>query len=259
MRRHFNQGDILFRQGDPSDCVLRINTGSVEILREVSDSTVVLGSVLAGQFVGEMGVIEKRARNATARASTAVDAEQFSVPEFFRRVSADPTMAHELMLRLSARLREIEDRIADDLPQPGAIAGEGEATGRRTAPEPLRLELAADTAVLREKIGTQPIMVDQFPFVVGRRLRPGETAPKRVPNLLLEDAVPFRISRQHFMIDSLEGGLVVRDLNSALATSVNGEPIGSHFRADVAELRPGQNRIVAGGSDSHFAFTALVR
>jgi CRP/FNR family cyclic AMP-dependent transcriptional regulator len=77
MRRHFNQGDLLFRQGDPSDCVLRINSGSVEILREVGDITVVLGSVLAGQFVGEMGVIEKRPRNATARAITEVEAEQF--------------------------------------------------------------------------------------------------------------------------------------------------------------------------------------
>src|SRR5262245_65791069 len=93
MQRHFNQGDILFRQGDPSDYVLRIIGGSVEILREVGDSAIVLGTVLAGQFVGEMGVIEKRARNATARASTAVEAEQFSVPEFFQRVSADPLTA----------------------------------------------------------------------------------------------------------------------------------------------------------------------
>jgi CRP-like cAMP-binding protein len=54
MQRHFNQGDILFRQGDPSDYVLSIRSGSVEILREVGDSMIVLGTVLAGQFVGEM-------------------------------------------------------------------------------------------------------------------------------------------------------------------------------------------------------------
>ena len=53
MQRHFNQGDVLLRQGDPSDCVFRINSGSVEILREVGDITIVLGSVFAGQFVGE--------------------------------------------------------------------------------------------------------------------------------------------------------------------------------------------------------------
>jgi CRP-like cAMP-binding protein len=256
MRRHFNQGDLLFRQGDPSDYVLRVDSGSVEILREVGDITIVLGSVLAGQFVGEMGVIEKRPRNATARASTEVEAEQFSAPEFFQRVSADPTMAQELMLRLSVRLREIEDKIADDLPLAHAITNDGRSLERQALAE---LQLAPNTNELRERLGAQPIKVDQFPFVVGRRPRPGEKVPKRLPDLLLDDRQPFRMSRQHFMIDRTHRGLVVRDLSSALGTSVNGEPIGSHFRTDIAELRHGQNQIIAGGFESDFAFTALVR
>ena len=135
MHRHFNQGDILFRQGDPSDYVLRVDSGSVEILREVSDITIVLGSVFAGQFVGEMGVIEKRPRSATARANTEVEAEQFNVPEFFQRVSADPAMAQELMLRLSVRLREIEDKIADDLPLAHAMAKDDQALARSALTE----------------------------------------------------------------------------------------------------------------------------
>jgi CRP/FNR family transcriptional regulator, cyclic AMP receptor protein len=257
MDRHFNKGDILLRQGDASDYVLRIKSGWVEILREVGDTTIVLGTVVAGQFVGEMGVIEKRVRSATARARTAVEAEQFSVPEFFQRVSANPVMAQELMLRLSVRLREIEDKIAEDLPLAGPMAKEGEVVESLIASGPLRVQLAADTVALRERIGSQPIVVDQFPFVVGRTPKSGEKVPKRVPNLLLEDEVPFRISRQHFMIASLRRGLVVRDLDSALGTSVNGEPIGSHFGTDVAELRLGENRIVAGGIDSDFAFTAI--
>ena len=98
MKRRFNAGDFLFRQGDHSDGVLRIENGSVEILRDVGDGTIVLGTVLAGQFVGEMGVIENRARNASARAVTEVEAEHFSVPEFFQRVSSDPNTAAELDL-----------------------------------------------------------------------------------------------------------------------------------------------------------------
>ena len=259
MQRHFNKGDLLFRQGEPSDCVLRVDSGSVEILREIGDVKIVLGSVLAGQFVGEMGVIEKRQRNATARAMTDVDAEQFSVSEFFQRVSADPTMAAELMLRLSVRLREIEDKVADDLPRASATTKNQETSVRLASTEPFFLQLSADTIALRQRIGSQPIGVDKFPFVVGRRPRPGEKVPKRVPDLLLDDQEPFRISRQHFMIASVHRGLVVRDLNSALGTSVNGEPIGSHFRTDVAELRSGQNRLVAGGFDSEFAFTAILK
>jgi CRP/FNR family transcriptional regulator, cyclic AMP receptor protein len=257
MRRHFKPGDLLFRQGDPSDYVLRINSGSVEVLREIDDMAIVLGSVVAGQFVGEMGVIEKRPRNATVRASTDVEAEQFSVPEFFQRVSADPAMAEELMLRLSVRLREIEDKVADDLLAHARVE-DGEAWRRQTPARAPQLILAADTIALRENIGPQPIKVEQFPFVVGRRPRPGEKVPKRVPNLLLDDRDPFRMSRQHFMIAHVHGGLVVRDLDSAFGTLVNGEPIGSNFPTDIAELRPGQNGIVAGGFDSDFAFVAIV-
>ena len=256
MHRHFSQGDLLFRQGDPSDYVLRIDSGSVEILREVGDLSIVLGSVFAGQFVGEMGVIEKRPRSATARANTDVEAEQFNVPEFFQRVSADPAMAQELMLRLSARLREIEDKIADDLPLAHAIAKDDQALARSALTE---LQLAADTNALRARMGTQPIKVDQFPFVVGRKPQLGEKVPKRVPDLVLEDQQPFRMSRQHFMISRTPSGFVVRDLNSALGTAVNGEPIGSNFRTDFAELKPGQNEIMAGGFRSDFAFKALVR
>src|SRR5215475_9733710 len=145
MQRYFNPGDILFRQGDPSDSAMRIERGEVEILRESGDMSIVLGTVLPGQFVGEMGVIERRARNATARATTEVVAEQFSVPEFFQRVSADPAMAQELMLRLSVRLREIEDKIADDLPRQYALAQAGAAPGRAVAAGSLRVVLAADT------------------------------------------------------------------------------------------------------------------
>src|SRR5262245_9061981 len=224
--RHFNPGELLFRQGDASDHVLRIRSGSVEILREIGDVTIVLGTVAADQFVGEMGVIEKRPRSATARASTAVEAEQFGASEFFQRVSADPKMAEELMLRLSVRLREIEDKIADDLPLVHAMAKVGKAL--QASAQPIQLLLAADTVSLRERTGAQPITVDQLPFVVGRRPRPGENTPKRIPDLLLDDREPFRISRQHFMIARVQGGLVVRDLNSALGTSVNEQPIGSH-------------------------------
>jgi CRP/FNR family transcriptional regulator, cyclic AMP receptor protein len=258
MQRHFNQGEFLFRQGDPSDCVLRIDAGSVEILREVGDTSIVLGNVLAGQFVGEMGVIEKRLRNATARAIAEVEAEEFTVQEFFERVSADPTMAQELILRLSVRLREIEDKIADDLPLAHAI-GKHDRTAAWQAPAgPVQVQLVGETTALREQMGSVPIKVDKFPFVVGRRPRTGEKVPRLVPDLLLGDKEPFRISRQHFMIANAHEGLVVRDLGSHLGTSVNEEPIGFHFRSDSAELRSGQNRIVAGGSDSDFVFTILV-
>ena len=41
----FKKGDLLFRQGDASDRVLRVRSGEIEVLREVGATSVLLGHV----------------------------------------------------------------------------------------------------------------------------------------------------------------------------------------------------------------------
>ena len=74
------------------------------------------------------------------------------------------------------------------------------------------------------------------------------------PQLIVKDTRPFLISRNHFIIEAKPGHLIVRDLNSKMGTSVNGQPIGRHFARDSLELRLGRNIIVAGGEESRFRF-----
>jgi CRP/FNR family transcriptional regulator, cyclic AMP receptor protein len=69
-RLHFAEGQVLFREGDPADSVFRLLRGAVEILRDLDGDPIVLGTIDAGQFIGEMGVVENRPRNATARAAS---------------------------------------------------------------------------------------------------------------------------------------------------------------------------------------------
>jgi len=77
-----------------------------------------------------------------------------------------------------------------------------------------------------------------------------------------DDNAPFRLSRNHFIIEKLiekpDGGFHVRDLCSALGTIVNGEPIGNHFRTDDAPLSAGENEVIAGGVDSPFVFSVSI-
>ena len=78
------------------------------------------------------------------------------------------------------------------------------------------------------------------------------------PDLKLADGAPFRLSRNHFMIEKRDGNYYVRDLCSTLGTIVNGETIGDHFRADDAALRAGENEVIAGGVYSPFVFSAFI-
>jgi pSer/pThr/pTyr-binding forkhead associated (FHA) protein len=82
--------------------------------------------------------------------------------------------------------------------------------------------------------------------------------PPLPPDLKLDDTVPFRLSRNHFVIEKRDGVYYVRDLCSTLGTIVNGEPIGEHFRSDDAPLGAGENEVIAGGVDSPFVFSVLI-
>src|ERR1700755_2050300 len=111
---HFAEGQVLFREGDPADCVFRLLSGAVDILRELDGDPILLGTVGAGQFIGEMGVVENRPRSATARAASEVEVEILTPTEFLDQIVGSPQAARELIQRLSQRLREADDRIVND-------------------------------------------------------------------------------------------------------------------------------------------------
>jgi CRP/FNR family transcriptional regulator, cyclic AMP receptor protein len=254
----FAEGQILFKEGDPSEGVFRLLSGSVEVVRELDGDLILLGTVDAGQFIGEMGIVENRPRSATVRAATEVEAEFFKPTEFLDQIAGSPQAARELILRLSQRLREADDRIVKDERPSSRAVGDWRAANDETAVLPAnKAYLAAKSAFLQPQVPTS-LQLSDLPFVVGRRPVAGEGAPLWEPDLLLNDNEPFRLSRNHFVIEVRDGGFHVRDLCSTLGTIVNGQPIGNYFRADDAPLRAGENEIVAGGMGSPFVFSVSI-
>src|SRR6516164_10631600 len=95
--RHFTEGQILFREGDPPDGVFRLLGGTVEVVRELDGDLILLGRVGGGQFIGEMGVVESRPRSATVRAASEVEAEFLNPAEFLDQIVSSPRAARELI------------------------------------------------------------------------------------------------------------------------------------------------------------------
>ena len=243
---NFKKGDVLFRQGDDSDHVLRVRSGELEVIRENDRASFTLGHVREDEWLGEMGVIEGLPRSATVLATADGTVEILSAQEFLDRVSHDPALARELILRLSIRLRKVQDRIV------------ASADRERDIQSAASISLIARTDRLRSQIGSSPISVSSMPFVVGRVTSDDEGLPVRQPDLLIEDREPFRLSRDHFIIEYRDDRLVVSDLGSKLGTVVNGQPIGWDFMRDSAPLHRGENRIIAGGRGSPFEFVISV-
>jgi CRP/FNR family transcriptional regulator, cyclic AMP receptor protein len=203
---------------------------------------VLLGHVRGGEWLGEMGVIEGLSRSATARA--AADGE-----------------VEVLTARLSIRLRRIEDKIAGDLlpfAHDRSPDGTDQTASVAVIADDATILLAAQNEALRARIGAAAIHVAKLPFLAGRIPVESEAKPLRLPDLLIEDEAPFRLSRQHFVITRSGDRLIVSDVGSKLGTIVNGQAIGHHFTKDAAPLHRGENHVVAGGWDSPFEFLVSI-
>jgi CRP/FNR family cyclic AMP-dependent transcriptional regulator len=257
-RMHFAEGQTLFREGDPSDGVFRLLSGTVDVVRELDGDPILLGRVGAGQFIGEMGIVENQPRSATVRAASEVEAEFFNPTEFLDQIVGSPRTARELIQRLSQRLREADARIANDERRTSRANDNRKAGDTHTAVSPVHnTHLAAKSEWLQQQLQT-PLGLVELPFVVGRCPVTGEGSPLWQPDLLLDDTAPFRLSRNHFVVEMRDGGHQVRDLCSTLGTVVNGQPIGNHFGTDHSALRLGENEVIAGGADSPFVFSVLI-
>jgi CRP/FNR family cyclic AMP-dependent transcriptional regulator len=64
--REYDAGTVLFREGDRGDAMYVVQAGEVEIRRRVGDVERVLAVLPAGEFFGEMALINGRPRSATA-------------------------------------------------------------------------------------------------------------------------------------------------------------------------------------------------
>jgi CRP-like cAMP-binding protein len=104
---HYKKDEVIFRQGDPSACMYRIEKGKVGVVLDYeSDAQTNLSELAAGQFLGEMGLIEQTARSATA-VSLSDDTELQVIDEenVGRWFAENPEETRFLLKQMSMRLR----------------------------------------------------------------------------------------------------------------------------------------------------------
>src|SRR5262245_13144565 len=162
---HFAEGQVLFREGDPADCVFRLLSGAVDVLRELEGDPILLGTVGPGQFIGEMGVVENRPRSATVRAASEVEVEILTPTEFLDQIASSPRAARELIQRLSQRLREAGDRIVSDERRSSRALTRKDAHSQTVGASVNNSYLAAKSPWLQRQFHT-PLGLGHLPFVV---------------------------------------------------------------------------------------------
>ena len=105
--KEYKQGTVIFNQGDPGDCMYDIFSGRVGVyVGYNTPNEKLLTELKAGEFFGEMGLLEKAPRSATVVALEDTLAYVVSERDFNEYFMKQPEKALLIMRQLSQRLRK---------------------------------------------------------------------------------------------------------------------------------------------------------
>lgn len=126
--RTLKPGEVLYTEGDPSDCAFMIVAGRVELLKDGRSGSVRVGLLGKGELLGEMGVLDQGPRNTSARADSMVKVEVIPREEFLRMIESEPQAAIKIMTRMAKRLRDSDEKLADANEGPKTVQAGGGLT-----------------------------------------------------------------------------------------------------------------------------------
>ena len=109
--RDFAQGTVLFEEGQPGDYMYVVQSGEVEIRRQVGETERVLAVLPAGEFFGEMAILNGRPRSATAVVRTRARLIVIEGKTFEAMLRARPEIALRIIKSLANRLESANQHV----------------------------------------------------------------------------------------------------------------------------------------------------
>lgn len=106
-KKTFHKGGVIFREGDPGDCMYMVESGKVGVyLGYGTAQQKLLGEYVHGEYFGEMGLLEHTERSATAAAmepnTRVAPVAEDNFGEFIRKYPAETL---RIMQQMSGNLR----------------------------------------------------------------------------------------------------------------------------------------------------------
>jgi CRP/FNR family cyclic AMP-dependent transcriptional regulator len=117
--KRYSAGTVVFEENEPGNRMFVIRRGRVRIYRHVGDHEIMLATLGPGDFFGEMALLEKLPRSATAQ--TIEDSLLIEVDEktFEQMIRKNSEIAVRIMRKLAARVRELDRRLQNVLVDSG--------------------------------------------------------------------------------------------------------------------------------------------
>jgi CRP/FNR family transcriptional regulator, cyclic AMP receptor protein len=109
--RIYQDGELICREGESTAEMYVIRKGSVRIFKSSPIGEMHLAVLAKGDFFGEMSVLENLPRDANAQALGETEVLVMTPGALLVRLRRDPTLAFELLRRLSGRVRTLNARL----------------------------------------------------------------------------------------------------------------------------------------------------
>jgi CRP/FNR family transcriptional regulator, cyclic AMP receptor protein len=113
--RDFPAGAVIFEEGDPGSRLYVIQSGQVRIVKRNAQREVTLARLGAGEFFGEMALLDRQPRSAAAVVDEPARLLELDEAAFERLVTERGEVALRILRRLSHRLRDANRQIRDFL------------------------------------------------------------------------------------------------------------------------------------------------
>jgi CRP/FNR family transcriptional regulator, cyclic AMP receptor protein len=110
--RHWDRGEVIFREGDQGDTCYLLRTGAVVLTREHQDGRMVaLAELRAGALFGELAMFRGETRSATAEAIEATTAVALLASDMQRLIRRSPGLALKFLATLAERVSKTNERL----------------------------------------------------------------------------------------------------------------------------------------------------
>ena len=108
-KKYSKNNEIIVREGDSGDSFYMISNGKVKVTREDENGKVVVVSIMgAGDFFGEMCLIDNSYRSANVVSMTNTEVLTLSGKDFLNLVNTNSRISFNLIKVLCARIRKLD-------------------------------------------------------------------------------------------------------------------------------------------------------
>ena len=109
--KEYKNGDIIIKQGESGNCMYVIQSGEVEVLKDVDGKEISLAIRKTGDFFGEMALFSREVRSATIKALGDTRVLTVDRKNLLQSIQKDPSLAFRIIETLSKRIRDLSEEI----------------------------------------------------------------------------------------------------------------------------------------------------